>query len=250
MAEAVLTETWGRVLLVTLNRPEAMNAINHDLAEGLLAAIQRLDTDPNLSVGVLTGAGRGFSSGMDLKEFLSGNVPTRFLSFVEEGSPKPLVAAIEGFALAGGLELALGCDLLVAAKGAKLGLPEVRVGMFAAAGGLLRLPQRLPYSVAMEMALTGQPITADDAFRYGLLARLVEPGSALAEAMVLAERIAKGAPLAVAASKRLIRDSQSCSEAEFWTLQQARMAIVFSSQDAAEGSQAFAEKRPAAWTGR
>jgi enoyl-CoA hydratase len=250
MAEAVLTETWGRVLLVTLNRPEAMNAINHDLAEGLLAAIQRLDTDPNLAVGVLTGAGRGFSSGMDLKEFLSGNVPTRFLHFIEEGSPKPLVAAIEGFALAGGLELALGCDLLVAAKGAKLGLPEVRVGMFAAAGGLLRLPQRLPYSVAMEMALTGEPITAEDADRYGLLARLVEPGSALAEAMVLAERIAQGAPLAVAASKRLIRDSQSCSEAEFWALQQARMTIVFSSRDAAEGSRAFAEKRPAAWTGR
>ena len=250
MAEAVLTETWGRVLLVTLNRPEAMNAINHDLADGLLAAIQRLDSDPTLSAGVLTGAGRGFSSGMDLKEFLSGNVPTRFLRFIEEGSPKPLVAAIEGFALAGGLELALGCDLLVAAKGAKLGLPEVRVGMFAAAGGLLRLPQRLPYSVAMEMALTGEPITAEDAFGYGLLARLVEPGSALSEAMVLAERIARGAPLAVTASKQLIRDSQSCTEAEFWALQQARMAIVFSSEDAAEGSRAFAEKRPAAWTGR
>lgn len=250
MAEAVLTEAWGRVLLVTLNRPEAMNAINGDLADGLLAAIEQLDADPDLRVGVITGAGRGFSSGMDLKEFLSGSVPTRFLTFIEEGSPKPLVAAIEGFALAGGLELALGCDLLVAAKGAKLGLPEVRVGMFAAAGGLLRLPQRLPYAVAMEMALTGEPITAEEAFDHGLLTRLVEPGSAVAEAMMLADRIARGAPMAVAASKRLIRDSQNCTEAEFWALQQARMAIVFSSHDAAEGSRAFAEKRPAAWTGR
>ena len=166
---AVLTETRGRILLITLNRPEAMNAINTDLAQGLLAAVEELDSNDGLTAGVLTGNGRGFCSGMDLKAFAAGGPPKGFDQFLETGSKKPLIAAIEGFALAGGLEVALTCDLLVAAKDAKIGIREVKVGLFAAGGALLRLPRRLPYSVAMEMALTGQPITADEAKSYGLV---------------------------------------------------------------------------------
>src|SRR5829696_3076379 len=165
---AVLTETRGRVLLITLNRPEAMNAINTDLAQGLLRAVERLDTDDGLTAGVLTGAGRGFCAGMDLKAFAAGGPPKGFDGFIRHGARKPLIAAVEGFALAGGLEVALTCDLLVAAKGIKLGIPEAGVGLFAAGGALARLPRVLPFAVAMELALTGDPITAERAHEYGL----------------------------------------------------------------------------------
>lgn len=246
---AVLTEERGRVLVITLNRPEAMNAINTALAQGLLAAVKQLDEDPNLTVGVLTGAGRGFCSGMDLKAFATEGPPIGMDEFIRKGARKPLVAAIEGFALAGGLELALACDLLVAATGVKIGIPEVNVGLFAAGGGLLRLPRVLPYAVAMELALTADPITAEQAHAYGLVSRVAAKGEALATAVTLAERIAKNAPLGVAASKQLIRTSVDVTEDEFWELQKPVMAKVFTSNDAKEGPKAFAEKRAPNWTG-
>ncbi|MGH9005301.1 MAG: crotonase/enoyl-CoA hydratase family protein, partial [Acidimicrobiia bacterium] len=211
MADEVLTERRGRVFLITLNRPDARNAINHEVAEGLVGALDELDDDTGLTAGVLTGTGRGFCAGMDLKAFAERGAPKVMARFFEEGAAKPLVAAIEGFAMAGGLEIALTCDLLVAAKGAKLGIPEVGVGLFAAGGGLLRLPRRVPYGVAMEMALTADPITAEQAHTYGLVTRLAEPGRAVEVALELAERIARNAPLAVATSKRLVRASLGCT---------------------------------------
>jgi enoyl-CoA hydratase len=246
---AVLTERRGRVLLITLNRPEAMNSINGALSHGLWDAVQELNSDPGLTAGVLTGTGRGFSSGMDLKAFARGEDIGPMMEFVKKGAQKPLIGAIEGFALAGGLELALSCDLLVAAKGAKLGIPEVNVGLFAAGGGLLRLPSRVGYGRAMEMAITGDPITAEEAAELGLVARLVEKGTAVDAAMALAERVAKNAPLAVAASKQLVKATQGVTEEEFWKIQDALQAAVFTSNDAKEGPKAFAEKRAPEWTG-
>ncbi len=247
--EAVLTERRGRVLLITLNRPEAMNAINGALSHGLVTAVEELDGDAGLTAGVLTGAGRGFCAGMDLKAFSRGEDIGPLMQFVRTGTRKPLIGAIEGFALAGGLELALTCDLLVAARGAKLGIPEVSVGLFAAAGGLLRLPSRVGYGKAMEMAITADPITAEEAFQYGLVVRLAEPGAAVTTAMELAERVARNAPLAVAASKQLVAKAPGATEDEFWELQKQHYASVFGSNDSKEGPRAFAEKRPPEWTG-
>jgi enoyl-CoA hydratase len=215
----------------------------------LWAAVQELDADPDLTAGVLTGTGRGFCAGMDLKAFARGEDIGPMMSFIQQGAEKPLIGAIEGFALAGGLELALACDLLVAARGAKLGIPEVNVGLFAAGGGLLRLPSRVGYGKAMEMAVTGDPITAEDAAQFGLVARLAEPGTAVDVAMELAARVARNAPLAVAASKQLIRATQGATEAEFWVIQGPLQAAVFRSNDAKEGPRAFAEKRAPEWTG-
>jgi enoyl-CoA hydratase len=246
---AVLTERRGRVLLITLNRPEAMNSINGALSHGLWAAVQDLNSDSGLTAAVLTGAGRGFSAGMDLKAFARGEDIGPMMEFIQKGAEKPLIAAIEGFALAGGLELALSCDLLVAAKGSKLGVPEVNVGLFAAGGGLLRLPSRVGYGRAMEMAITGDPISAEEAAELGLVARLAEPGTAVDAAMALAERVARNAPLAVAASKQLIKATQGLTEAEFWKIQSPMQASVFTSNDAKEGPTAFAEKRAPKWTG-
>ena len=247
--DAVLIERRGRVLLITLNRPEAMNAINGALSHGLVAAVDELDNDPGLTAGVLTGAGRGFCAGMDLKAFSRGEDIGPMMQFVRTGARKPLIGAIEGLALAGGLELALTCDLLVAAKGAKLGIPEVSVGLFAAAGGLLRLPSRVGYGKAMEMAITADPITAEEAYQYGLVARLVEPGSAVTTALELAERVARNAPLAVAASKQLVAKAPGATDEEFWELQKQYYTSVFGSNDAREGPRAFAEKRRPEWTG-
>ncbi len=246
---AVLTERRGRVMVITLNRPEAMNAINGALSEGLRSAVEDLDSDSGLTAGVVTGAGKGFCSGMDLKAFSRGEDIGPMLEFVQNGATKPLVGAIEGFALAGGLELALSCDLLVAARGAKLGIPEVGVGLFAAGAGLFRLPGRVGYGTAMEMAITGDPITAEEAADHGLVSRLTEPGGALGEALALAERIARNAPLAVAASKQLIRATQGATEEELWKMQRPHMATVWKSDDAKEVPRAFAEKRPPEWTG-
>tara|TARA_Y100001001_G_scaffold114192_1_gene111860 strand:- start:62 stop:835 length:774 start_codon:yes stop_codon:yes gene_type:complete len=246
---AVLTERRDRVLVITLNRPDAMNAINGDLSNGLWSAIQDLNCDPGLTAGVLTGAGRGFCAGMDLKAFSRGEDIGPMIKFIRAGSEKPLICAIEGFALAGGLELALSCDLLVAARGAKLGIPEVGVGLLAAGAGLFRLPGRVGYGKAMEMAITADPITAEEAAEHGLVARLTDPGSALQEALSLAERIARNAPLAVAASKQLIRATQGSTEEELWALQRPLQERVFASDDAKEGPLAFAEKRPPEWSG-
>jgi enoyl-CoA hydratase len=254
MADEILTEARGKVLLITLNRPDARNAVNAALAAALAAAIDHLDSTPELAVGVLTGAGKGFSAGMDLKAFVEGGMPTvagrGFAGITEKAARKPLIAAVEGFALAGGLEIALSCDLIVAAKGTRLGVPEVGVGLFAGAGALLRLPRVLPYGLAMEMALTADPITAERAFEFGLVNRLVEAGEAVTVAMELAERIAKNAPLGLAASKELIREQQGRTEAEFWSYQNGLLGSVFGSKDAIEGATAFAEKRPPNWTGQ
>jgi enoyl-CoA hydratase len=250
MSDVVLTESRGRVLLITLNRPDARNAINTDLAQGLLAGVGQLDGDDGLTAGVLTGAGRGFCAGMDLKAFLADGMPKGFNEFLTAGARKPLIAAIEGFALAGGLELALTCDLLVAARDARLGIPEAGVGLFAAGGALLRLPRRVPYGVAMEMALTADPIPAEQAHEHGLVTRLAEPGTAVDVAMELAERIAKNAPLSVAASKQILRETQGRTEAEFWEFQAPLVRDVFTSADAKEGPLAFAEKRAPNWSGK
>ncbi len=247
--DVVLTEVRGRVLLITLNRPEAMNSINTALAQALLGALDELDSNPDLTLGVLTGAGRGFSAGMDLKAFAKEGGPKGFDKFIEDGCKKPLIAAVEGFALAGGLEIAMACDLIVGAENAKFGIPEVGVGLFAAGGALLRLPRRVPYGLAMELALTGEPISADEAVAARLIDKVAPKGGAVDTAMELAERIAKNAPLSVAASKQVLKAQQGHTEQEFWAMQQPLMAEVFTSNDAKEGPAAFAEKRPPVWSG-
>lgn len=243
-------ERQDRVLVITLNRPDALNALDAETAEALLIALRQLDDDPALAVGVLCGAGRGFCAGMDLKEFLAEGPPAALAELVRIRWRKPLVAAVEGFALAGGLELALTCDLLVAARGAKLGVPEVAVGLFAAAGALYRLPARLPQAIASELALTGAPMLAERAHALGLVNRLVEPGEALEAAVELAAAVAANAPLAVQASKELLAAAGGCREEEFWDLQEPVIERVFHSADGQEGPTAFVEKRPASWTGR
>jgi enoyl-CoA hydratase len=250
MGNEVVTETHGRVLLITLNRPEARNAVNSALGQALVAAIDAFDADDGLTAGVLTGAGGGFSAGMDLKAFAAEGPPKGFNQFLQNGSRKPLIAAVEGFALAGGLEIALCCDLIVAAKGVKLGLPEVNKGLFAAGGALFRLPGRVPYGLAMELALTSDPISAEQAHQAGLVSRLAEPGEAAAVALALAERIAQNAPLGVAVSKQIIRQSRGLTDEESWALQAPLLRRVFTSEDAKEGPRAFAEKRAPKWTGR
>ena len=250
MADELLLERRGRILVMTLNRPEAKNAVNTPLADAMVAATQQLDEDDDLTIGVLTGADGGFSSGMDLKAFASGGPPANFGTFLRNGAKKPLIAAIEGFALAGGLEIALTCDLLVAAKGVKIGIPEVKRGLFAAGGGLFRLSSRVPYGTAMELALTGDPISSEQAHEIGLINHLAEPGKALEVALELAERLAENAPLSVAASKEIVHDSIGRPEAESWKAQDAYMGKIFGSEDAKEGATAFAQKRKPEWKGR
>src|SRR5919197_3177710 len=197
---AVLTERRDGVLLITLNRPDARNAVNLALAEGVAAALDDLDASDDVAVGVLTGAGKGFCAGMDLKAFVAGERPWAgdrgFAGIAQRAADKPLIAAIEGFAVAGGLEVALACDLLVAARGAKLGIPEVKRSLVAAGGALRQLPRRIPYGIAMELALTGDPITAERAHELGLVNRLAEPGAALDGALELAAAISRNGPLA------------------------------------------------------
>ncbi|MGA9874391.1 MAG: crotonase/enoyl-CoA hydratase family protein [Solirubrobacteraceae bacterium] len=251
---AVLTERREGVLLITLNRPDARNAVNLPLARGIAAALDELDGEDSLSVGVLTGAGKGFCAGMDLKAFVSGERPwvgdRGFAGIVRRGPVKPLIAAIEGFAVAGGLEVALACDLIVAARGAKLGIPEVKRSLVAAGGALLRLPRSLPHNVAMELALTGDPITAERAAELGLVNRLAEPGGAVEQALSLAGEIAVNAPLALIASKRILQEQWDWSAEEMWDAQSAISDPVFVSEDAREGATAFSEKRPPVWRGR
>lgn len=253
-APPVLSERRGAVLLITLNRPQARNAVNLPLAEGIAAALDQLDGDQQLSVGVLRGAGKGFCAGMDLKAFAEGNRPwvgdRGFAGIVMRSSEKPLIAAVEGFAVAGGLEVALACDLIVAGRGARLGLPEVKRGLVAAGGGLLHLPRRIPYHAAMELALTGEPIDAQRAHELGLVNRVVEDGSAAQAALELAEQVATGAPLALVASKRILGAQHDWPAERMWELQGEIAGPVLSSQDAVEGARAFAEKRAPEWQGR
>jgi enoyl-CoA hydratase len=252
-APAVVTERRGRTLVVTLNRPEVRNAIDQSIAHGVAAALDELDADGDLAVGVLTGAGRGFCAGMDLKAFVAGEWPSAggrgFAGIVERPADKPLVAAIEGFAVAGGLEVALACDLIVAANDARLGLPEVKRALVATGGGLRRLPLRVPLGLALEIALTGELVNAERAHAAGLIDHLTPPGEALTRALGLATAIAANGPLAVAATKRIVYAQTSWREAEFWKRQWEIAQPVMASSDAREGSLAFAEKRAPVWQG-
>jgi enoyl-CoA hydratase len=251
---AVLTERRDGVLLITLNRPRARNAVNLELAEGVAASLDTLDSDDDLRAGVLTGAGGYFCAGMDLKAFVAGERPwvegRGFAGIVQRPASKPLIAAIEGFAVAGGLEIALACDLIVAARGAKLGIPEAKRSLVAAGGALLRLPRRIPYHVAMELALTGDPIESERAHELGLVNRLADVGGAVDTALELAGRIAANGPLAIAASKQILAEQADWSQEDFWAKQGEIAGPVMTSEDAREGSVAFAEKRDPVWKGR
>lgn len=240
----------GAVLLITIDRPAARNSIDASVATGLRSAVERLDADPALRVGVITGAGGYFSSGLDLKAFAQHGLPADLRPLLFRPRRKPTIAAVEGYALAGGLEVALSCDLIVAAAGARLGVPEVSVGLFAAGGALCRLPERLPLALALEMALTGQPITAEQAEKHGLVNHVVPPGDAVARAAELAATISRNAPVAVVASRELMIRSMDVTENAFWELQQPFIDTIFESDDAREGPRAFADKRSPQWTGK
>jgi enoyl-CoA hydratase len=254
MSDSVLTEVDQGVLVVTINRPEARNAINTETAVAIGEAMERLDDDRSLVAGVITGAGGTFCAGMDLKAFLAGerpSIPGRgFAGIVEQPPVKPLVAALEGYAIAGGFEIALACDMLVAAEDAKFGLPEVKRGLVAAGGGLLRLPQRVPYHLAMEWSLTGELIPAQRGYEVGLVNRITPKGGALDEALRMAKAIAANGPLAVAASKRILVEAPEWPAAERFDRQREINEPVRSSEDAREGATAFKEKRAPRWQGR
>jgi enoyl-CoA hydratase len=253
-SEPVLAERRGNVLLITLNRPEVRNSVNAALAEGVGKALDELDADDELAVGVLTGAGGFFSAGMDLGAFVKGESPwygdRGFAGIAQRASQKPLIAAIEGFAVAGGFEIALSCDLIVAAKGAKLGIPEAKRSLVAAGGALLRLPRRMPYHVVMELALTGDTQPAERFHHFGVVNSLAEPGEAVNIALELAERLAANGPLALAASKRILQEQFDWSSEQMWEKQAAISGPVFASEDAKEGANAFKEKRDPVWSGR
>lgn len=252
--EDVLVEHIDGIVVITINRPSQRNAINRAVSYGVCAAVDELDARDDLRVGILTGAGGNFCAGMDLKAFLRGEatrVEGRGLMGIALTPPKkPLIAAVEGYALAGGFEAALACDLLVAARNAQFGLPEAKRGLAAAAGGLLRLPRLIPARIAMEIALTGDMVSAERLERYGLINSLTEPGEALAAAMDLARRIIANAPMSIAASKRVIVEQQDWSIAEMFERQVEITGPVLASEDAREGAAAFAERRPAHWRGR
>lgn len=241
------------VAVITIDRPEARNAVNPEVAAGIAAAVDRLDGDRDLPVGVLTGAGGTFCAGLDLKAFLRGESPSLpgrgFAGIVERPPRTPVIAAVEGYALAGGFEVALACDLIVAAEDARFGLPEVRRGLVAAAGGLIRLPRRIPYHLAMEFALSGEPVTAARGYELGLVNRVVAAGNALDAAVELAAAIGRNGPMALAASKEIVAGALDRTEADAFTWQRDISGPVFRSADAKEGARAFAEKRAPVWRG-
>ncbi len=253
MSEAVQTEVADGVAVITIDRPQARNAVNGEVARGIAAAVEDFDARQDVAVIVLTGAGGTFCAGMDLKAFLAGDAPVvegrGFAGLVERPPVKPLIAAVEGYALAGGFELVLACDLVVASEEAKFGLPEVRRGLVAGAGGLIRLRTRIPYHLAMEIALTGEHVPAARLAEAGLVNRLVPAGQSLAAARELAARVALGAPLALTASKRVVVESADWPAAEAFARQQEIIGPVFGSKDAMEGAIAFAEKRAPVWRG-
>jgi enoyl-CoA hydratase len=254
VTDEVLVERRGGVQLITINRPEAKNALNKAVAESIAAAVDELDESDELQVGILTGAGGTFSAGMDLKAFLTGETPSiagRGLCGITETPPrKPLIGAVEGWALAGGFELLLACDLVVAAESARFGVPEVTRSLVAAAGAALLLPRRIPYALAVELLLTGKPIGAPRAAEIGLVNRVTAEGAALDGALELAETIAGNGPLALAATKAIARGTADWTLEEGWKRQAELIAPVFTSEDAREGAMAFAEKRKPVWRGR
>jgi enoyl-CoA hydratase len=251
---AVSTTREEGVLVITIERPQARNAINAAVAEGIAAALEELDGDASLRAGVLTGAGGSFCAGMDLKAFVAGESSDGggrgFAGIVERPPATPLIAAVEGWALAGGFEVALACDLIVAARDARFGIPEVKRSLVASGGALLRLPGRIPYHLAMELGLTGEPVGAERLSSLGLVNRLTEPGGALAGALELAAAIARNGPLAVTATKRILVEGPSWPAGpEWWRRQDEVAGPVFASRDAREGATAFAEKRDPVWRG-
>ncbi len=250
----VLIDYEPGLIIITINRPDQRNAVNSAVSHGVCAAVDELDAREDLRVGILTGAGGNFCAGMDLKAFLRGEsvrVEGRGLLGIALTPPrKPLIAAVEGYALAGGFEAVLACDLTVAARNAQFGLPEVKRGLAAAAGGLLRLPRLIPPRIAMELALTGDFLGAERAAALGLVNLLSEPGGALALAKQLAARIIANAPLSIAASKRVLVEQQDWSLEERFARQKVLTDPVQSSADAREGAAAFAEKRAARWQGK
>ncbi len=254
MSDEVLVERRGAVQVITINRPAAKNALNLAVAEAVAAAVDELDASEELWAGVLTGAGGTFSAGMDLKAFLRGESPAiegRGLCGITQTPPrKPLIGAVEGWALAGGFELLLACDLIVAARTARFGVPEVKRSLVAAGGAALQLPRRVPFAIALELLLTGEPFGAERAAEVGLVNRLTDEGGALAAAVELATLIAGNGPLAVAATKQIARSSADWTLAEGWAEQAKIVGPVFGSADAREGATAFAEKRAPVWKGR
>lgn len=253
--DTIITERHGNILVITLNRPEVRNAFNQDSANKMAAALDLLDSDESLRVGILTGSGGCFCAGMDLKAFATKgewpNVEARgYFGICRRSSDKPLIAAIEGFAVAGGLEVAMSCDILIAAKGAKLGIPEVKRGLAAAAGALFRLPKRIPYHIAMEMALTGDLITTERGAELGLINRLCEPGTALETALALANKISLNAPLGLSVSKQIVQGAMEYTESECWKEQAPLVEMLRYSEDSVEGATAFAENRAPVWKGR
>jgi enoyl-CoA hydratase len=253
VADEVLVEVDDAIAVITINRPEVRNAVNGAVSAGIAAAIEELDARKDVRVLILTGAGGTFSAGMDLKGFLTGDNPLAggrgFGGMTERPPAKPVIAAVEGYALAGGFELVLACDLIVASEEAKFGLPEVTRGLAAGAGGLLRLHRRIPYYKAMQMVLTGERVPAADLHEAGLISRVVPAGGALSAARELAAQVAANAPLAVVASKRVVVDSADWTAAEEYARQGEVIIPVFGSKDAMEGAAAFAEKRPPVWRG-
>jgi len=252
---AVHLEIRERVAVITLDRPEARNAVDHQLATDLEAAIDRLEGDDALWTGILCGAGPAFCAGADLKAVASGRADLTterggFAGIVRRQRSKPLIAAVDGAALAGGLEIVLSCDLVVAGAAARFGIPEARRSLIANAGGLIRLPRVLPRNLAMEMALTGEPIDAETAHHHGLVNRLVESGRALDAALDLAAEIEANAPLAVRASRRVIVEGGLLDDENAFALSSEASRAVFRSEDFREGPRAFIEKRPPKWQGR
>lgn len=253
-APAVLTERRGSVLLITINRPEVRNAVNGQVAEGMANALDELDADAELTVGIVTGAGGFFCAGMDLGAFAKGERPwfadRGFAGITQRAAKKPLIAAIEGFAVAGGLEIALSCDMIVAATGAKLGIPESKRSLIAAGGALLRMPRRMPYHVVMELALTGDPLPAERFHEFGVVNRIAEKGQAVDVALELAAAIAKNGPLSLIVSKQIVQEQQDWTLENMWEKQGELAGPVMMSQDAKEGAIAFKEKRDPVWQGK
>jgi enoyl-CoA hydratase len=253
MSKTVTLERDGHVLVITICRPEMRNAIDRATSEAIAQAMDELDGDNKLTVGILTGAGAHFCSGMDLKAFLRGErveLPGRGLAGIIETPPrKPVIAAVEGYALAGGFEIALACDLMVAADNAQFGLPEVKRGLMAGSGGLMRLPERIPRQIAMQYALTGDMMSAVEARQWGLINQLTAPGEALAAAKAMAHQIAANAPLSVQISKQVVAEAFHWPAHERWQRQNALLETIIHSKDAQEGARAFSEKRPPVWTG-